>query len=93
MHIRWRDHNASRLGFGRGGCLLPVCVPGLRGKTRQRPRPTPAGPILSRLLDGFTARVAYARSLSEGKTVLDGYDDTAAREVHVLLGDVGNLLS
>jgi len=53
--------------------------------------------VLSRqglpLLDGFTARVAYARSLSEGKTVLDGYDATAADEVHALLRDVGTLLS
>lgn len=53
--------------------------------------------VLSRqglpLLNGLTARVAYARSLSEGKTVLDGYDDTAAQEVRVLLEDVGTILS
>ena len=51
--------------------------------------------VLSReelpLFDGFTSRVAYARSLSQGETVLDGYDDTAAREVRTLLEDVGNL--
>ncbi|WP_118841628.1 AAA family ATPase [Salinibacter ruber] len=45
------------------------------------------------LLDGFTFRVAYARSLSEGRTVLDGSDDTAREEVHQLLRDVGELLS
>ncbi len=45
------------------------------------------------LLDGFTFRVAYAQSLSEGLTVLDGSDDTAREEVHQLLRDVGGLLS
>ena len=45
------------------------------------------------LLDGLTSRVAYARSLSEGKTVLDGYDSTAEAEVHQLLRDVGEILS
>lgn len=53
--------------------------------------------VLSRqglpLLDGLTFRVAYARSLSEGRTVLDGRDDTAREEVHQLLQDVGGLLS
>ena len=43
------------------------------------------------LLDGLTSRVAYARSLSEGKTVLDGYDATAEAEVQRLLRDVGEL--
>jgi chromosome partitioning protein len=43
------------------------------------------------LLDGLTSRVAYARSLSEGKTVLDGYDATAEAEVQQLLRDVGEL--
>ena len=43
------------------------------------------------LLDGLTSRVAYARSLSEGKTVLDGYDATAEAEVQRLLQDVGEL--
>ena len=45
------------------------------------------------LLDGLTQRVAYARSMSEGQTVLDGYDTTAAREVHTLLEDMGSMLS
>lgn len=45
------------------------------------------------LLDGLTSRVAYARSLTEGQTVLDGYDDTAAREVRVLLEDIGTIFS
>ena len=45
------------------------------------------------LLDGLTQRVAYARSMSEGQTVLDGYDTTAAREVHTLLEDIGSVLS
>jgi len=45
------------------------------------------------LLDGLTSRVAYARSLSEGKTVLDGHDSTAEAEVHQLLRDVGEILS
>lgn len=43
-------------------------------------------------LDGLTQRVAYARSMSQGKTVLDGYDETARKEVQVLLEDMGNLL-
>lgn len=43
------------------------------------------------LLDGLTSRVAYARSLSEGRTVLDGYDPTAEAEVQQLLRDVGTL--
>ena len=43
------------------------------------------------LLDGLTSRVAYARSLSEGKTVLDGYDATAEAEVQRLLQDIGEL--
>jgi chromosome partitioning protein len=45
------------------------------------------------MLDGFTMRVAYARSIAQGETVLDGYDDTAASEVRALLQDVGDLLS
>jgi len=53
--------------------------------------------VLSRqgipLLEGLTSRVAYARSLSQGKTVLDGYDDTAAREVQTLLEGMNVLLS
>lgn len=53
--------------------------------------------VLSRkglpLLDGLASRVAYARSMSEGQTVLDGYDTKAATEVRKLLKDVGTLLS
>jgi chromosome partitioning protein len=53
--------------------------------------------VLSReglpFLDGLTSRVAYARSLSQGETVLDGYDDTAEEEVQALFEDVGRLLS
>lgn len=45
------------------------------------------------LLEGLTSRVAYPRSMSEGQTVLDGYDATAATEVRVLLEDMGSLLS
>jgi chromosome partitioning protein len=45
------------------------------------------------LLNGFTMRVAYARSMSEGETVLDGYDRTAADEVKALLSDVGGVLA
>lgn len=45
------------------------------------------------LLDGLTSRVAYPRSMSEGQTVLDGYDQTAAKEVRVLFEDAGDLLS
>lgn len=44
------------------------------------------------LLDGLTLRVSYARSLSEGKTVLDGDDATAADEVRALWNDVQDLL-
>lgn len=49
--------------------------------------------LLVSSLDGLTSRVAYARSLTEGQTVLDGYDDTAAREVRVLLEDIGTIFS
>jgi chromosome partitioning protein len=45
------------------------------------------------LLDGLASRVAYARSMSEGRTVLDGYDSTAAGEVRTLLRDVGKIAS
>lgn len=45
------------------------------------------------VLDGLTMRVGYARSMSEGQTVLDGYDRTAADEVETLLSDVGQVLS
>jgi chromosome partitioning protein len=45
------------------------------------------------LLEGLTSRVAYPRSMSEGQTVLDGYDQTAAKEVMVLLEDIGSILS
>lgn len=45
------------------------------------------------LLDGTTQRVGYARSMSEGQTVLDGYDRTAADEVTALVSDVGQLAS
>lgn len=41
------------------------------------------------LLDGLTMRVGYARSMSEGETVLDGYDRTAAKEVRAFLSEVG----
>jgi len=43
------------------------------------------------LLDGLTRRVAYARSMSEGRTVLDGSDSAAKEEVRDLLSDVGSL--
>lgn len=53
--------------------------------------------VLSRqglpLLDGLAFRVAYARSMSEGQTVLDGYDSKAASEVRTLLQDVSDLLT
>ena len=45
------------------------------------------------MLDGFTMRVAYTRSMAQGETVLDGYDDTAASEVNALLEDAGGLFS
>ncbi|WP_158666636.1 ParA family protein [Salinibacter altiplanensis] len=45
------------------------------------------------LLDGLASRVAYARSMSEGETVLDGYNRTAADEVRVLIREVGELVS
>jgi len=44
------------------------------------------------LLDGLTLRVSYARSMSEGKTVLDGSDTTAANEVETLYADIEELL-
>jgi chromosome partitioning protein len=44
------------------------------------------------MLDGLTLRVSYARSLSEGQTVLDGGDTTAAGEVRALYNDVTGLL-
>jgi len=44
------------------------------------------------LLDGLTLRVSYARSLSEGQTVLDGGDTTAAGEVRALYNNVTGLL-
>jgi ATPases involved in chromosome partitioning len=43
------------------------------------------------LLDGLTSRVAYPRSMSEGQTVLDGYDQTAAKEVRVFFENIGSL--
>lgn len=45
------------------------------------------------LLPGFTQRVAYARSMSEGETVLDRRDTVAADEVRALLEDAGRLLT
>lgn len=45
------------------------------------------------LLEGLASRVAYARSMSEGQTVLDGDDSKATREVLALLDEVGKLLS
>lgn len=44
------------------------------------------------LLNGLTLRVSFARSLSEGRTVLDGADATAADEVRALYADVMDLL-
>lgn len=44
------------------------------------------------ILGGLTLRVAYARSIADGQTVLDGYDATAAEEVQDLYSDVGALL-
>lgn len=45
------------------------------------------------ILYGFASRVAFARSMYEGQTVLDGYDEKAASEVWALLQDVKNLMS
>lgn len=44
------------------------------------------------ILGGLTLRVAYARSIADGQTVLDGYDATAAEEVQALYSNVGALL-
>lgn len=44
------------------------------------------------LLEGFTLRVSYARSMTEGQTVLDGSDETAAGEVQALYADALDLL-
>ena len=44
------------------------------------------------LLDGVAFRAAFARSISEGKTVLDGYDSKAAKEVQELFQNVERLL-
>ena len=44
------------------------------------------------LLEGLSLRVSYARSISEGKTVLDGSDSTAASEVETLYSDAAGLL-
>lgn len=44
------------------------------------------------LLDGLTLRVSYARSMSEGRTVLDGYDRNAADEVRTLWAETQDLL-
>jgi chromosome partitioning protein len=44
------------------------------------------------LLDGLTLRVSYARSMSEGQTVLDGFDSTATSEVESLYSDVEELV-
>lgn len=45
------------------------------------------------MLEGFTMRVAYTRSMAQGETVLDGYDDTAESEVWTLLNEAAALLS
>jgi chromosome partitioning protein len=45
------------------------------------------------MLEGTAQRVAYARSIAQGETVLDGYDEKAAREVGQLLEDVSELLA
>jgi len=44
------------------------------------------------LLDGLTLRVAYVRALSDGQTVLDGYDAAAVDEVRTLYADALDLL-
>jgi chromosome partitioning protein len=44
------------------------------------------------VLPGTGQRVAYARSIQEGQTVLDGYDEKATTEVNELLEDVGQLV-
>jgi chromosome partitioning protein len=44
------------------------------------------------LLRGLSLRVSYAWSISEGKTVLDGPDTTAAGEVETLYSDAAGLL-
>lgn len=43
------------------------------------------------VLKGTGQRVAYAQSIQEGKTVLDGYDEKAGSEVRTLLQEVGRL--
>lgn len=43
------------------------------------------------VLRGTGQRVAYAQSIQEGKTALDGYDDKAAEEIRGLLAAIGEL--
>jgi chromosome partitioning protein len=45
------------------------------------------------VLEGTGSRVAYPRSIQEGKTVLDGYDEKAESEVRTLFKDVGRLVA
>jgi chromosome partitioning protein len=44
------------------------------------------------VLRGTGQRVAYARSIQEGQTVLDGYDGKAEKEVRNLLEKIGRLV-
>jgi chromosome partitioning protein len=45
------------------------------------------------VLEGTGSRVAYPRSIQEGKTVLDGYDEKAESEVQALFKDIGRLVA
>ena len=44
------------------------------------------------VLRGTGQRVAYAQSIQEGQTVLDGYDEKAEKEVRNLLEEIGRLV-
>ena len=44
------------------------------------------------VLRGTGQRVAYAQSIQEGQTVLDGYDGKAEKEVRTLLEEIGRLV-
>jgi chromosome partitioning protein len=61
------------------------------GTTLEDQLPEALGSYGLPILEGTAQRVAYVHSITDGRAVVDGYDDKAAQEIDQLLDDAGRL--
>jgi hypothetical protein len=61
------------------------------GTTLEDQLPEALGSYGLPILEGTAQRVAYVHSITDGRAVVDGYDDKAAQEIEQLLDDAGRL--